>query len=130
MSNICLHRMSVLLEGTGSPSRIICPYHGWICNLNGSLRAAPAITQEPNFCKSDYMLPTIRCEQWMNWIYITLNPELKSVHERLSELEDLIAHFEVDKYTQTFHETRAWDTNWKVLHAGPSGTPWQWTRVS
>lgn len=51
----------------------------------------------------------------MGWIYITLNPEIESVRERMADLEDLIAHFHVENYTQTFYETRVWDTNWKVL---------------
>lgn len=29
MSNVCLHRMSVLLEGRGNVRRIVCPYHAW-----------------------------------------------------------------------------------------------------
>ena len=44
MSNVCRHRMSTLLEGRGSARAIVCPYHGWTFNLDGSLRAAPAMT--------------------------------------------------------------------------------------
>jgi phenylpropionate dioxygenase-like ring-hydroxylating dioxygenase large terminal subunit len=69
----------------------------------------------PGFERTDYVLPQIRCEQWMGWIYITLNPEAESVSERLSDLKDMIAHFHVENYTETFHETHVWDTNWKVL---------------
>ena len=29
VSNVCLHRMSVLLTGRGNVRRISCPYHGW-----------------------------------------------------------------------------------------------------
>ncbi len=40
-SNVCLHRMSTLLEGTGNARAIVCPYHAWTYNLDGTLRAAP-----------------------------------------------------------------------------------------
>ncbi len=34
-SNVCLHRMSVLLEGAGHVNSIVCPYHGWTYALDG-----------------------------------------------------------------------------------------------
>ena len=36
-SNVCLHRMSVLLEGRGRTSAIVCPYHAWSYGLDGAL---------------------------------------------------------------------------------------------
>jgi phenylpropionate dioxygenase-like ring-hydroxylating dioxygenase large terminal subunit len=41
MSNVCRHRMSTLLEGRGNVRSIVCPYHAWTYNLDGSLRGAP-----------------------------------------------------------------------------------------
>ena len=35
MSNVCLHRMSILLQGSGNRRSITCPYHGWTYNLDG-----------------------------------------------------------------------------------------------
>jgi phenylpropionate dioxygenase-like ring-hydroxylating dioxygenase large terminal subunit len=40
-SNVCLHRMSTLLSGSGNTQSIVCPYHAWTYNLDGSLRGAP-----------------------------------------------------------------------------------------
>lgn len=40
-SNVCLHRMSVLLEGRGNTRRIVCPYHAWNYTLDGQLHGAP-----------------------------------------------------------------------------------------
>ena len=34
-SNVCLHRMSMLLEGAGHVKSIVCPYHGWTYTLDG-----------------------------------------------------------------------------------------------
>ena len=28
-SNICRHRMMVLLQGSGNSKRVVCPYHAW-----------------------------------------------------------------------------------------------------
>ena len=40
-SNVCLHRMSTLLQGSGNTKAIVCPYHAWTYNLDGSMRGAP-----------------------------------------------------------------------------------------
>ena len=78
-SNVCLHRMSTLLEGSGNTRSIVCPYHAWTYNLNGSLRGAPAMNLNESFCKDGYKLPQVRCEEWLGWVMITLNPDAPPV---------------------------------------------------
>lgn len=114
-SNVCLHRMSTLLEGRGNKSSIVCPYHAWTYELNGNLRAAPAMDKNNAFCKNDKQLPGIRCEEWLGWIMVTLNPDAKPVSDVLSGVEQLIADFAMEEYEETFFETHTWNTNWKVL---------------
>jgi phenylpropionate dioxygenase-like ring-hydroxylating dioxygenase large terminal subunit len=115
MSNVCRHRMSTLVEGRGSARAIVCPYHGWTYNLDGSLRGAPAMTRNEAFCKEDYRLPAVRCEEWLGWIMVTLNPDAPPVAQDLAEVEALIEDFDMGSYVETFRETHRWDTNWKVL---------------
>jgi phenylpropionate dioxygenase-like ring-hydroxylating dioxygenase large terminal subunit len=114
-SNLCLHRMSVLLEGRGRTAAIVCPYHAWTYNLDGSLRAAPHMEQTTGFCKADYRLPEHRCEVWLGWIYVTLAADIAPVSERLVELTALIGRYHVEDYVETFREEHVWNTNWKIL---------------
>ena len=115
MSNVCRHRMSTLLEGRGNTRSIVCPYHAWTYNLDGSLRGAPAMDQNEGFCKSDYRLPDVRCEEWLGWVFVTLNPDVPPVARQLSKVEDLVGDYDMANYSETFFETHIWDTNWKVL---------------
>lgn len=115
MSNVCRHRMSTLLEGRGNTRSIVCPYHAWTYNLDGSLRGAPAMTQNEGFCKSDYQLPDIRCEEWLGWVFVSLNPASPPVATQLSKVADMVGDYDMTNYTETFFETHVWDTNWKVL---------------
>ncbi|MEM7301450.1 MAG: SRPBCC family protein [Pseudomonadota bacterium] len=115
MSNVCLHRMSTLLEGRGNTRSIVCPYHAWTYNLDGSLRGAPAMTLNRDFCKKSYVLPDIRCEEWLGWVFVTLNAEASPVASQLSDVEALIGDYDLANYTETFFETHVWNTNWKVL---------------
>ncbi len=114
-SNVCLHRMSTLLEGAGNTKSIVCPYHAWTYNLDGTLRGAPAMTLNEGFEKKGYCLPQVRCEEWLGWIMVSLNPDAKPAAQGLSEVEDLVGQYGMEHYTETFHETHVWDTNWKVL---------------
>ena len=114
-SNVCLHRMSTLLEGAGNARAIVCPYHAWTYNLDGTLRAAPHMHKTTGFCKAAYRLPAIRCEAWRGWLYVTLNANVEAVSARLAPLDDLIADYAMEGYVETFREEHVWDTNWKVL---------------
>jgi choline monooxygenase len=115
LSNVCLHRMSVLLEGRGNVRRIVCPYHAWNYTLDGTLAGAPMMERQAGFCKESYHLPSIRCETWQGWIYVTLNPDAPSVATQLEELTQLIEPYGMSGYIETFYEEHVWDTNWKIL---------------
>ncbi len=115
MSNVCLHRMSTLLQGRGNTKTIVCPYHAWTYNLDGKLRGAPAMTLNEGFCKDQYKLPQVRCEEWLGWVFVCLDPEAAPVAEQLSEVADMVAGYDMTNYTETFYEEHVWDTNWKVL---------------
>lgn len=114
-SNVCLHRMSTLLTGRGNTRAIVCPYHAWTYNLDGGLRGAPAMKQNEGFCKDNYKLPQLACEEWLGWVFVTLNPDASLVAEQLSEVETMIAGYDMANYTEAFFEEHLWDTNWKVL---------------
>ncbi len=114
-SNVCLHRMSTLLEGRGNKSSIVCPYHAWTYELSGQLRAAPAMEKNTSFCKEQKRLPAIRCEEWLGWIMVSLNPDATPVSEVLADVENLVGDFGMEHYQETFFETHNWNTNWKVL---------------
>ena len=115
MSNVCRHRMSTLLEGRGNVRSIVCPYHAWTYNLDGSLRGAPAMGLNESFCKENVKLPSVRVENWLGWIMVTLNPDAPDPREALKDVEDLVGYLDMGSYRETFRETFRWATNWKVL---------------
>jgi phenylpropionate dioxygenase-like ring-hydroxylating dioxygenase large terminal subunit len=115
LSNVCLHRMSTLLTGSGNRRLISCPYHAWTYNLDGTLRGAPYMTRNECFHREGLKLPTIRSEVWLGWIFVTLNAEAEPVASRLSRLAEEIAPFGMENYVEFFREEHVWDTNWKVL---------------
>jgi Phenylpropionate dioxygenase and related ring-hydroxylating dioxygenases, large terminal subunit len=115
MSNVCRHRMSVLLEGRGHARVITCPYHAWTYSLDGSLRGAPAMELNTSFCKQDIRLPAIRCVDWQGWIMITLDPDLPDPAVQFAEVDGLVGYLDMGSYVETFREEHRWNTNWKIL---------------
>jgi len=115
MSNVCRHRMSTLLQGRGTTRAIVCPYHAWTYNLDGTLRGAAAMTQNEGFCKDQLSLPQIRCQIWQGWIMVSLNPDAPDPEIALQGVRELIPNLDMSTYTETYQESFNWATNWKVL---------------
>ena len=114
-ANVCRHRMSKIVEGRGNTRTLVCPYHGWTYGLDGRLRGAPGMARNSDFDKSRYRLPQIRCEIWLGWVLVTLNPDAPQVAEHLAEVEAMIEDYAMQDYSQGFFEVMEWDTNWKIL---------------
>ena len=116
-ANVCRHRMMTLLEGTGSckNKRVMCPYHAWSYDIDGSLKSAPYMQDRRNFDKQDYGLTPIRCEVWEGWIYVTLNDDSPSVNEQLSELQSIVSDYRMADYVPIVQQDHVWNTNWKML---------------
>ena len=73
------------------------------------------MTLNDGFCKDQYKLPQVRCEEWLGWVFVTLNPDAKSTAQEFSKIEDLVGDYDMATYTETFFETHVWNTNWKIL---------------
>lgn len=114
-SNICRHRMMILLEGSGNSKRVVCPYHAWTYALNGDLIGAGHMERSEGFDKKDHCLPEIRTEIWNGWIYVTLNPDARPVAELLADLEPVVADYGMGNYVPVLKEDHHWQTNWKLL---------------
>jgi phenylpropionate dioxygenase-like ring-hydroxylating dioxygenase large terminal subunit len=114
-ANVCLHRMMRLLEGSGSCKRITCPYHAWSYEIDGRLAAAPHMERTANFEVSEHRLPEVRCEEWLGWIYVTLDSDIEPIADRLAPLGEVTASYRMEDYVHVVRQDHVWQTNWKLL---------------
>lgn len=110
--NVCRHRGTRLcLEASGSTGRgIQCPYHAWTYNLDGSLRAAPNMTDVAGFERDDHPLLAAGLAEWQGFLFIHLGDrpaplELPETFGRWPTHEMVSAH-------RTVYEV---DANWKLF---------------
>lgn len=89
--NVCQHRAHELLKGQGNVRRtIVCPYHAWAYDLDGSLRAARSVDKMPEFDPKDYGLAEIRLEERLGILFINLSDEAPGLDETYAGLfEDI-----------------------------------------
>jgi phenylpropionate dioxygenase-like ring-hydroxylating dioxygenase large terminal subunit len=115
LANVCRHRMMRLVEGRGSCSRIVCPYHAWTYRLDGQLLAAPHMKRTPGFEPRELRLAEIRSEIWQGWIYVTLDAAAESLAAQLAPLHEMLAPYDMAGYLSIVTRDHVWSTNWKLL---------------
>jgi len=92
--NVCRHRGSrVVADRQGScKSAIVCPFHGWSYNFDGTLRGAPAPQSLPKLDPERHALQTLDHEIFHGFIFIRFNPGTQpAVAKLLSMYEPLFA---------------------------------------
>ena len=104
-----------LVEGRGNARKFTCPYHAWTYNLDGQLVGAAYMDRTSCFNKSDIQLPAVRCEEYLGWIYVCLDPDVAPVADMLAKLTEKLLPYNMQDYVTIFTEDHVWDTNWKCL---------------
>ena len=112
-ANICRHRLSKLLKDKGNVKQIVCPYHAWTYNLDGSLRGAPFMGKD--FDKSQNSLHQLQIEVWQGFIFVSLDSNVKPLALQLNPIAEIIANYRVAEMVPLFRAKWIWDTNWKVM---------------
>jgi choline monooxygenase len=121
MSNVCRHRASTILEGTGQTRSVMrCPYHAWTYELDGQLAAAPSGQGFACLDRDQVALPRFRVGVAGGLVFCCLDPAQMSLEEMLGPvgpyLEWLnIADLRVDRYEPGARRTEDFDENWKIL---------------
>ena len=118
--NLCRHRGARVVDGPSGHCKgaMVCPFHGWVYNLDGTLRGAARPETFGSMNRDDFGLKPIEMEVWHGFVFIRFVPGPQgSVTQSLQP------------YSQDFTDFRATD----VLPTGRSGiwgqTPVNWKSV-
>jgi glycine betaine catabolism A len=74
--NTCRHRGSILCEkasGRFARGRIVCPYHAWTYDLDGSLVGTPRRMETPDFDAKKCPLFDVALRTWGGFVFVNLS---------------------------------------------------------
>ena len=116
--NVCRHRGSQLVNAEqGNRMTLQCGYHAWTYNLDGSLRAAPGMRDEPDFDMACYSLVPVRVEAWGPFIFANPDREAAPLSHVLGELPAMVnaTGLRLDAIQRKVRRTYDIAANWKVV---------------
>ncbi|OHV46704.1 aromatic ring-hydroxylating dioxygenase subunit alpha [Pseudofrankia sp. BMG5.36] len=128
LSAICQHRGHAIFDGLGAREaaapclpggRLVCPYHNWQYELDGSLVAAPSMRETVPLerLRAEIRLPRIRTEVFHGLVFVTFDPDAAPLAPTLAKLDEELSTFGLDELVPmpaTLREGLTW--NWKLHH--------------
>ncbi|TXH34974.1 MAG: aromatic ring-hydroxylating dioxygenase subunit alpha [Rhodospirillaceae bacterium] len=114
--NVCRHRGAKLLDGSGTcKHRLVCPYHAWSYNFDGSLAGVPAEDTFPGLDKQEFGLKPVELEVVLGMVFIRVIPGGPSLKEMWGDYVDLVAEYRLEEMVPVDEPwTDVWQCNWKV----------------
>lgn len=117
--NMCRHRGSrVVADSQGScKGALVCPFHGWVYNLDGTLRGAARPLTFPELDKVEFGLKPIDLEIWMGFIFVRFRPGPQpSVADLMCSIEREISHYRIGDMVPSWGIwTQTSQVNWKSV---------------
>ena len=117
--NICRHRGSrvVAQENGRCKGALVCPFHGWVYNLDGTLRGAARPDSFPQLDKHEFGLRPIEYEIWNGLIFIRFKKGPQpSVNELLQPFAEEIAPYNFENRVPVSEMwSQSIPVNWKSV---------------
>lgn len=117
--NMCRHRGSRLVADDKGRCRnaLVCPFHGWVYDLDGTLRGPARPKSFPELDKVEFGLRPIECEIWMGFVFIRFGAGPQpSVAELMRPFEAEFSHYAAAKVVPASGIwTQVSQVNWKSV---------------
>ena len=112
--NSCRHRGSVLCKSKkGSNPKLVCPYHQWTYELDGSLLWARDMG--PEFDPSAHGLKAVHCRNLAGLIYICLADEAPDFDTFAEVAAPYLAPHDLENAKVAYQSTIIEEGNWKLV---------------
>jgi phenylpropionate dioxygenase-like ring-hydroxylating dioxygenase large terminal subunit len=112
-ANVCRHRGSrICTREQGHASVLVCPYHAWTYNLDGSLRSARHMGAD--FDKAGYGLKPVAVEVIEGLVFISLAEAPLSMAPARKAISEAFAPYGWGQAKVAHRETYSVTANWKL----------------
>jgi nitrite reductase/ring-hydroxylating ferredoxin subunit len=116
--NVCPHRATQLCKGAGrvGGGQIVCPFHGWRWNLDGTNSFVyGAEGFEPECLRpDDIRLQECRVDTWGACVWINMDPDARPLHEALAPGAPLLDAVGAGNMRVWWWKEVILQANWKV----------------
>lgn len=114
--NVCRHRGSEVVQGTGAAGDLTCRYHGWVYGLDGRLQRAPRMGRIDGFDRADFALPPLQVFEWGPLVMINADLDARPFLDDFGPLDDRLRATGWGRLLPG--PRRVWDvgSNWKVFN--------------
>jgi len=114
--NVCRHRAMRIVEGdAGCAKKLVCPYHAWTYELDGSLSGVPMRRDYPALYMAASGLVPVDLSIWRGFVFVRLEDDGgPSVAEMMAPYEAEIAPYRFEEMRRIGDvRTRDRAVNWK-----------------
>jgi phenylpropionate dioxygenase-like ring-hydroxylating dioxygenase large terminal subunit len=116
--NQCRHRASrVVADDRGHCGKaMICPFHGWSYNLDGSLKNIPKKESFPDLDPLEFGLKPLDCEVWQGMVFVRFGGDGPSIAETFAEAAEEVGVYriaEMEPFDQPWRYD--FDLDWKAV---------------
>lgn len=113
--NVCRHRGARVCElKVGNSSTFVCPYHGWVYNGDGSLRAAREMQAVEGFLPEKLGLKKASVAVFHGLIFINCDADAKPFNPLLAPIEKPLAAYGLADAKIAHQKTYRVEANWKL----------------
>jgi Rieske 2Fe-2S family protein len=116
-ANTCRHRGHELL-GVGEQTTrrtVLCPYHAWTYDLDGSLRVAPGFRDHTEFRPGEHGLVELPLESWHGFLFVNGSGDAPPFAEHAGALDELVAPYQPARLVPLASHSYDLACNWKVV---------------
>ena len=115
--NVCPHRGHQLLEGCGNTRVIVCPYHAWCFDQQGTFLRGRNLQDLKQFSEPEFNLKAVKLELFLGFVFVNLDPNAPAMTEVYAGLADEIKYYvpKIDEVEHQYHADYAVAANWKLL---------------
>ena len=115
--NVCRHRCSEVVQGTGHRNVLQCHYHAWTYDLDGKLISAPDLTGRTT--STSRSCASSRCRWAVSgpFVFAYVSPDPLPLSDELGELPSLMKRDGLDFDELSFSQHGVWEVeaNWKIV---------------
>ena len=112
--NTCRHRGSIVcLDQAGHSRRLVCPYHKWTYNLDGSFAGARYLPDD--FEAELFGLSPVHCETIGGYVFVCLADDAPDISAFAGAAEQFLAPHGLQDVKVAHTETIIEHANWKLV---------------